>query len=742
MAMNNAKYWALFKIVRVLVYSVSTLLSIGFTAIYAVLLLRGWKSYTGEQRTVVIVLVAIDALSSVMLYLMLIFRFRLWLDGIRIAILLFFQAGPLPLHFLTKTFHVTILARYRLAKQSKRQQYMVAGRSPDFVRYLFPVLKTAETLRLYTVLLFAFYLAAMSYVPEPKPRPNPEALLALNLANAEKREKRVSTSSFGSATSAYSQKSYLGPLQPSTMQSSIRSARPPHAENGRITPYNYVPTAPQSPARAVRSPSIASTQRSAGPYNNYYRPGTPGSIRSMAPSTMSNIRASTRQRYYISNRIPAPQPRAAEQLQAPRLANQQSFSEPVSRQGTPMSVMSNQSQYAPHHQRQPAYLSPPPGLGYVGNGLNLNFPQPPGYARGPAYPARVTSPLASPIAPVSMVSDQRSMGMQMREALMMRTPSPGAHSLNSPTSPDSMHSPPSGNPSVSSVPRSPSPQHGSFSNLPTTPLSAVLPAHPGLPSAQGRSEVRDVQRYGTPPGVRLNERLLTDGQYRTGSAPPRNWAASNNSRMDAVDYWRQQSTEPLDFGGRRTAPSSGARFASTRTFQSPIWKAVHEAGQKRPLLSSVAKGFAVAGVGIGLSSLRKDPIQCDAPQPPKSTDPIYPDDRPPPPVSSVSLYELSFGTVVGLCAGVFVKKGAKAVAWFLGGVFVLLQYMGSASLVRVDWGKAAGKFENLFYTKDAAGGTRPPNVLSLWHWLINFLTADFQPRASFIAGFVLGLRIG
>lgn len=70
------------------------------------------------------------------------------------------------------------------------------------------------------------------------------------------------------------------------------------------------------------------------------------------------------------------------------------------------------------------------------------------------------------------------------------------------------------------------------------------------------------------------------------------------------------------------------------------------------------------------------------------------------------------------------------------------QYMGSASLVRVDWGKAAGKFENLFYTKDAAGGTRPPNVLSLWHWLINFLTADFQPRASFIAGFVLGLRIG
>lgn len=46
---------------------------------------------------------------------------------------------------------------------------------------------------------------------------------------------------------------------------------------------------------------------------------------------------------------------------------------------------------------------------------------------------------------------------------------------------------------------------------------------------------------------------------------------------------------------------------------------------------------------------------------------------PPHPESSVSLYELSFGTVAGICAGVFIKKGAKAVAFFLGGVFVLLQ---------------------------------------------------------------------
>ena len=56
-----------------------------------------------------------------------------------------------------------------------------------------------------------------------------------------------------------------------------------------------------------------------------------------------------------------------------------------------------------------------------------------------------------------------------------------------------------------------------------------------------------------------------------------------------------------------------------------------------------------------------------------SSEPVYPENYPPPPVSSVSFYELGFGTVAGICAGVFIKKGAKALAFLLGGVFVLLQ---------------------------------------------------------------------
>lgn len=60
----------------------------------------------------------------------------------------------------------------------------------------------------------------------------------------------------------------------------------------------------------------------------------------------------------------------------------------------------------------------------------------------------------------------------------------------------------------------------------------------------------------------------------------------------------------------------------------------------------------------------------NAAPPPNAYDP----DQPlPPPKSIANYYELTFGTVCGICAGVFIKKGLKAAAFLLGGVFVLLQ---------------------------------------------------------------------
>jgi hypothetical protein len=55
----------------------------------------------------------------------------------------------------------------------------------------------------------------------------------------------------------------------------------------------------------------------------------------------------------------------------------------------------------------------------------------------------------------------------------------------------------------------------------------------------------------------------------------------------------------------------------------------------------------------------------------------------------------------------------------------------------------------MFYTTDPKTGNKAaPTIYSLWKWMVDFLTADFQPRASFIAGlgalritsFVVGLN--
>ncbi|KAG0705914.1 FUN14 family-domain-containing protein [Suillus ampliporus] len=157
------------------------------------------------------------------------------------------------------------------------------------------------------------------------------------------------------------------------------------------------------------------------------------------------------------------------------------------------------------------------------------------------------------------------------------------------------------------------------------------------------------------------------------------------------------------------------------------------------LLPSLLTATGTAGIILGIATYTAPTIRCDS-KDTQGSAPALP--QAPPPESTVNLYELSFGTVSGICAGVFIKKGAKMVAFFLGGVFVLLQYLSSMTLVRVDWDRMASRFENLLYTKDELGNKRAPTISSLWRWVVDFLTADFQPRASFIAGLALGLRVG
>ncbi|GAA5944730.1 hypothetical protein JCM10213_009202 [Rhodosporidiobolus nylandii] len=111
--------------------------------------------------------------------------------------------------------------------------------------------------------------------------------------------------------------------------------------------------------------------------------------------------------------------------------------------------------------------------------------------------------------------------------------------------------------------------------------------------------------------------------------------------------------------------------------------------------------------------------------------------------SILNLRDLGFGTVSGICCGIFVKKGLKMAAFILGGAFVFLQYMSSRSLITVNWSALSSSYDR-FITKCAGppssqGGNR---VQGLWSWFIDFVAANIQQRATFVAGVALGFRLG
>jgi len=185
---------------------------------------------------------------------------------------------------------------------------------------------------------------------------------------------------------------------------------------------------------------------------------------------------------------------------------------------------------------------------------------------------------------------------------------------------------------------------------------------------------------------------------------------------------RHFSDNTLRFASSTSRPLHGACGPSSRN--SSLWKTVGLAG-------------CVGTATLTIQAWSKPAIQCDGP-PPTSVPPP----SPPPSKSIINVYELSFGTVAGICTGVFVKKGLKTVAFFLGGFFVLIQAFNSMRVFHINLSSLSVPFERLFYSADETGQRRAPTVGTFWNWLVNFLTTDFQPRASFMAGLVLGLRIG
>lgn len=85
----------------------------------------------------------------------------------------------------------------------------------------------------------------------------------------------------------------------------------------------------------------------------------------------------------------------------------------------------------------------------------------------------------------------------------------------------------------------------------------------------------------------------------------------------------------------------------------------------------------------------------------------------------------------------------QAAAFLLGGVFVLMQYMSSRSLININWNALTSSYDSLITSRAgppaSQGGNRAKNLVG---WFFDFVSADVQSRATFVAGVLLGLRIG
>ncbi|TFK42682.1 hypothetical protein BDQ12DRAFT_676621 [Crucibulum laeve] len=518
----SSRAWPIFRKFRVVVFVLSTFLAMAWTVIYAVLLMREWNVYTGAQRAIIITLLAIDGISTILLYLMTIVQFRPWLDGARIAFLVLFQVGG------TVTFALfrTTFPCDRLGSQ---QDCQLVTSIAIFGGWSLSAL----------LLIYALSLAVMVHIPLPTPAVHPESIITENSTVRAEKGGHSSNSSVASD-------SWL--LKRDEKRHSLNSV---YSQRSFIE--TYVPPPSRNMTPALRSPSITSGQRvRIGESYGVYRPDTPQSLYS--PTTSSISRASTPAQSVFRQHMEhsmMPTHRTLASAPAPGVQLPNPFAEPLSRHGTPASMLSMQSARSEPYYGQ-AYR--PPQNIFFGHDRSLSSPLtsprhylpssvPPPYMGSNynsrsqsvdrslvSFPPMTPGLLTVPGTPMSLRPSVRAGNFENG-----RAPSPGAQSLSA-----SVHSL-GRNDSMISVPRSPS--SASISSplgLPSTPRSAVLAAHPRLPlKSPGMTEASQIRRYGSVPNLGPpNNRMEVTNTTPAPIGTP-NWLGAKVNHPVDFRQWKQ-----------------------------------------------------------------------------------------------------------------------------------------------------------------------------------------------------------
>ncbi len=97
------------------------------------------------------------------------------------------------------------------------------------------------------------------------------------------------------------------------------------------------------------------------------------------------------------------------------------------------------------------------------------------------------------------------------------------------------------------------------------------------------------------------------------------------------------------------------------------------------------------------------------------------------------LGQLTFGGLAGYVTGYALKKVGRLLALLLGIFFLGLQLLAQAGYLQVDWTRIQ---------KDVEPFLGQAGLQNLWERLLGLLTHNLPFGASFVGGFLLGLRAG
>jgi len=109
-------------------------------------------------------------------------------------------------------------------------------------------------------------------------------------------------------------------------------------------------------------------------------------------------------------------------------------------------------------------------------------------------------------------------------------------------------------------------------------------------------------------------------------------------------------------------------------------------------------------------------------------------------LGDIKVAHIGGGFVFGYASGYFVKQVSRTLAFAVGGVFVLLQSLAYAGLIKIDYEKLEKKTEELLdVNKD--GKLDANDLKIILKRTQNFLSYGLPSGSGFAAGFAAGLKL-